>query len=59
MSNKTQELFRTGEIKVINVGTEFFADAVRRQGYDCEQVDWRPPAGGDKELADLLGKMGI
>jgi len=42
---------------VINVGLEAFAAAVRDQGSDAVQVDWRPPAGGDERLAAILARM--
>lgn len=58
MSAKTRELF-AADIVAINVGTEFFADSLRKQGVEVEQVEWRPPAGGDKEVARLLELMGM
>jgi FdrA protein len=58
MSEKTKELF-TSRLKVINVGADHFAESLRRQGIGVEQVDWRPPAGGDKEMEEMLKKMGI
>jgi hypothetical protein len=39
---------------VINVGLEIFADDLARQGVPVIHVDWRPPAGGDPGVADLL-----
>lgn len=43
---------------VINVGLEGFADELESQQVTVVHVDWRPPAGGDAELADLLSKLG-
>lgn len=43
---------------VINVGLEGFADELAAQGVEVMQLDWRPPAGGDPELADLLSRLG-
>lgn len=43
---------------VINVGLEGFADELESQQVTVVHVDWRPPAGGDTELADLLSKLG-
>lgn len=48
-----KELFGQ-ELVVINIGTELFAEALKEQGVKTAHVDWRPPAGGDKELAKLL-----
>ncbi len=42
---------------VINLGLQEFAEALQDQGAGVIHVDWRPPAGGDEELAELLGKL--
>ncbi|MEE9470369.1 MAG: hypothetical protein V3W32_01520, partial [Gemmatimonadota bacterium] len=42
---------------VINVGLEAFRDALALQGADVIQVDWRPPAGGDRRLIEILEKL--
>jgi hypothetical protein len=42
------------EFRVVNVGLDLFADAVRAQDHPVAEVDWRPPAGGDAELVRLL-----
>lgn len=44
-------------IKVINIGLELFAETLKAQGVDVIHVDWRPPAGGDKKMAELLDKL--
>jgi FdrA protein len=41
----------------INVGLEIFFDSLRDQGAKSIQVDWRPPAGGDEKLMNLLAKL--
>jgi len=41
----------------INVGLGMFAESLRAQGVEVVQVDWVPPAGGDKELAGLLDDL--
>jgi FdrA protein len=46
------------KIAVINIGLELFADTLKDQGIDVINVDWRPPAGGDKKMAELLNKLG-
>ena len=43
---------------MINIGLELFADTLKDQGIDVINVDWRPPAGGDKKMAELLNKLG-
>ena len=47
----------TGEVKVINVGLEGFAETLEGLGVPVVEVDWRPPAGGDPRLAGLLAKL--
>ena len=45
-------------MKVVNVGLESFARDLAQQGVQVIDVDWRPPAGGDPKLAELLSKLG-
>ncbi len=54
---KIEKLLRA-PLKVINVGLEVFAQELERQSVAVVRVDWRPPAGGDPKLADLLSKLG-
>jgi FdrA protein len=42
---------------VINLGLKMFADSLEEQKVDVVQVDWIPPAGGDKEVMDLLDQL--
>ena len=44
-------------LAAINVGLESFYESLLSQGAEAVQVDWRPPAGGDKNLMDILAKM--
>jgi hypothetical protein len=41
----------------VNVGVTEFADALEAQGAEVERVEWKPPAGGDPELAALLDRL--
>lgn len=41
----------------INLGLEIFYDSLKDQGAKAVQVDWRPPAGGNEKLMDLLAKL--
>lgn len=43
---------------VINVGLEGFAKELDNQQVSVVHLDWRPPAGGDPELAELLSLLG-
>jgi len=54
---KIHELFDK-ELKVINMGLDSFAENLRREKVDVLQMDWRPPAGGNKRLISLLDKLG-
>lgn len=45
------------KLKIINVGLKSFHDDLLAQGAAAIHVDWRPPAGGDPELAKLLTKL--
>lgn len=42
---------------VINEGLIKFAKSLEEQQVDVIQVDWVPPAGGDKEMIDLLDEL--
>jgi hypothetical protein len=41
-------------VAAVNVGLEAFAQALRDQGAEAVDVDWRPPAGGDAGEVALL-----
>ena len=43
--------------RTINVGLEVFADTLQELGFPVVQVDWKPPAGGDQRLAELLSRL--
>ena len=51
------ELLRS-EVRVINVGLEAFATDLEKQNVPVVHVLWKPPAGGNPRLADLLSKLG-
>lgn len=54
MKNK---LFEKPTIAVINLGLESFADAAKSQGAKCIHVDWRPPAGGNPRLIEIIERL--
>jgi hypothetical protein len=54
---KINELF-SKELKVINMGLDSFAETLRKEEVQVLQMDWNPPAGGDKRLISLLEKLG-
>ena len=43
---------------LINVGLEVFSESLLAQGVRTIQVEWRPPAGGNERLMNILEKMG-
>ncbi len=47
-----------GPVAVINIGLAQFARTLQGQGVDAVQVDWSPPAGGNRRMIDLLDKLG-
>lgn len=55
--DQIQKLFRSRPV-VINVGPKVFAEALEKQGVEVIQVDWKPLAGGDKEMQDILSFLG-
>ncbi|MCJ7531912.1 MAG: hypothetical protein MUO64_12895 [Anaerolineales bacterium] len=56
MNDKILELLNQPLI-VINLGLNKFAEALESQKVDVIHVDWKPPAGGDKEMIDLLDNL--
>ena len=44
-------------VVVINLGLKEFATNLEKQGVEVVQVDWIPPAGGDKEMMELLDDL--
>jgi len=45
------------ELRVLNLGLSSFAETLRDVGASVVDVDWRPPAGGDIGLADLVDAL--
>jgi FdrA protein len=45
-------------LNVINIGLEGFAKELEGLRVPVMHVAWKPPAGGDVKLADLLSKLG-
>jgi FdrA protein len=41
----------------INVGLESFYESLTSQGAQAVHVEWKPPAGGNEKMANLLAKM--
>ena len=56
MHDKFDELLRQ-PVVAVNVGLRVFAESLETQKVEVKQVDWVPPADGDKDLADLLDRL--
>lgn len=54
---KILNLFRS-ELVTVNVGPKLFAAALEKQGYKALQVEWKPAAGGDREMQKILNLLG-
>src|SRR5579875_3120460 len=47
----------TGGVRAVNIGLAGFAEPIRTHGGACAQVEWRPPAEGDRALGLLLARL--
>ena len=56
MKTKIDELLHK-PIVVINMGLKKFAESLEEQEIEVVQVDWVPPAGGDKAMVELLNQL--
>ncbi len=56
MQTKIDEMLQK-PLVVINLGLKKFAESLEEQKVEVVQVDWIPPAGGDKEMMDLLEQI--
>lgn len=54
---KINKLF-TQDLAVINMGLESFAGNLKEQKVKVLQMNWKPPAGGDRKLSSLLKRLG-
>ena len=53
---KINELFQE-KLMVINMGLESFNENLKKQNVKTVQVDWKPPARGNKKMLSLLDKL--
>ena len=56
MPSQVAELLRQ-PLVIINLGLRQFTESLEKQQVEVVQVDWVPPAGGDKAMADLLDQL--
>jgi len=45
------------DLQVVNVGLSSFADSIQQTGGKSLQLDWRPPASGNREIGMSLATM--
>lgn len=53
---KINKLFNS-DLNVINLGLAGFAEELDEQGVDAIHVDWKPPAGGNEKVQNLLDQL--
>ncbi len=46
------------QVRVINMGIDSFSEDLKKAEVPVIQMDWRPPAGGDRKLIALLDSLG-
>lgn len=46
-----------GDLRVVNVGLQSFADSIAQAGGSVVHLDWQPPANGDAELGRKLAEL--
>ena len=56
MECKVNQLF-SDQLQVANIGLEIFAKACTDQNTPNVHVEWKPAAGGNQELVDMLSKL--
>ena len=45
------------QVRVINMGIDSFSEDLKKAEVQVIQMDWRPPAGGDRKLIALLDSL--
>jgi hypothetical protein len=50
------ELFKT-DLKVVNLGLKSFYNDLKSQNVQTVHVNWKPRAGGNKKMANLLDRL--
>jgi len=56
-ANAAEDALLAGPTRVVNVGLAIFAESLRDQAVPVIDVDWCPPAEGDREMMDLLERL--
>jgi len=45
------------DLKVVNIGIESFFDSMKDQNIPVVHVEWKPAAGGNEKLIEILEKL--
>lgn len=43
--------------KVVNIGIRSLGATLEEQGVEVAYVDWKPPAGGDTKMLEILRRL--
>jgi len=57
--NSMEDSILGKKLNVITIGVSTFAEDLRKQGIDVLDLEWKPPAGGDLEMANILDRLGF
>ena len=57
MEERPRQRLLTSKLGLVNVGLPVFAEELASAGVAVAHVDWRPPAGGDAELSQILAGL--
>ena len=56
MKRSFKELLQSDPV-FVNVGVAEFARSLLNAGFETINLRWSPPAGGDREMSELLDKL--
>lgn len=51
------QILEIKELKVLNVGLEIFKESLEKQEVEVVQVEWKPEAGGNVKLLEIIDKL--
>lgn len=54
--SKINKLFNSN-LQVVNMGLESFSKDLKNQNVPVIHMNWRPPAGGNEKMMELLRKL--
>ena len=54
--NQINQLFKK-DLKVVNMGLESFYNDLKAQNVEVIQMNWRPRAGGNPKMIQLLNRL--